>query len=96
MLFIWDNEYFLLEHRFEMIASCHEQQIRECVCRLEQTLFPSPSKLYQNFHGRQLLVATVDNVPYFRLVHGPNGTVEPGQGVDYNVIHTISNFLNFR
>lgn len=78
-----------------MTATCHERRMHECVSRIGQILFPSPLRVYQNFHGRHLLVATVDNVPYFRVIHWPNGTVEPGQGVDYNVIHTISQSLNF-
>ena len=62
---------------------------------MQRPLFPSPLEVYKDFNGRQLLVATVDNVPYFRLNRRPDGTVESGEGVDYNVIHTIGHFLNF-
>lgn len=59
------------------------------------SLFPDLLKVYRDFRGRQLVVATIDNWPFFKLRYTPNGDPEPDQGIDYNVINSISQYLNF-
>ncbi|KAK8393508.1 hypothetical protein O3P69_006679 [Scylla paramamosain] len=87
------NEHSLV--RFRKVDHCHTGVGCGCECSIQRPLFASPLEVYRDFNGRQLLVATVDNTPYFSLQWRPDGTVESSQGVDHNVIHAIGHFLNF-
>ncbi|XP_071537483.1 glutamate receptor ionotropic, delta-2-like isoform X2 [Panulirus ornatus] len=63
--------------------------------RVRGELVPDLQQLYSNLHGRQLLVTTNNNRPFFTIKELQNGTVIPISGVDYKVISTLSETLNF-
>ncbi|KAK4313215.1 hypothetical protein Pmani_015392 [Petrolisthes manimaculis] len=62
---------------------------------LRHLLFPDIVNLYQNFQGRQLVTAAVDDWPFFGLKYLENGTVISDRGIDINIINTLGYYLNF-
>lgn len=62
---------------------------------LGQHLFPDIVNLYRNFQGRQLLVSTVDNWPFYGLKYLKNGTVATDRGIDVNIMKVLGHYLNF-
>lgn len=62
---------------------------------LSRPVFPDIVDVYRNFQGRQLLVTSVDNWPFFELRYMENGTVAARSGIDVSVVNTLSYYLNF-
>ncbi|XP_071536859.1 glutamate receptor ionotropic, delta-2-like [Panulirus ornatus] len=58
-------------------------------------LVPDLQKLYTDFQGRQLVVATKDNWPFIKLITLEDGTMTPLSGIDFNIIDILSEKLNF-
>ncbi|XP_071536863.1 glutamate receptor ionotropic, delta-2-like [Panulirus ornatus] len=63
--------------------------------QVQGRLIPELQQLYTDFQGRQLVVATKDNWPFFKVKTLKNGTVIPVSGIDFNVLNTLSENLNF-
>ncbi|XP_071526285.1 glutamate receptor ionotropic, delta-2-like [Panulirus ornatus] len=58
-------------------------------------LVPDLQKLYTDFQGRQLVVTTNNNWPFFKITKLENGTVIPISGIDFSVINNLGEKLNF-
>ncbi|XP_068224362.1 glutamate receptor ionotropic, kainate 2-like [Palaemon carinicauda] len=61
----------------------------------QRALFPPLDVIYDDFQGRRLVLSAVENVPYFKLSRLENGTVVPESGVDFRLMETLGQSLNF-
>ncbi|KAK3864447.1 hypothetical protein Pcinc_029880 [Petrolisthes cinctipes] len=63
------------------------------------TFLPDPTTLttsYRNFEGRELTVSVVSNFPFFLLLQRlPPLPPLPDRGIDYNIISSLAQYLNF-
>ncbi|XP_071526270.1 uncharacterized protein [Panulirus ornatus] len=62
---------------------------------VKSKLIPDLQQLYSDFQGRQLVLSVNDNWPFFKIQAMENGTVIPIAGVDFNVINSLGEKLNF-
>ncbi|KAK4313235.1 hypothetical protein Pmani_015412 [Petrolisthes manimaculis] len=62
---------------------------------LRQPLFPDVLNLYRNFEGRQLVLSSLNNWPFFVIKNLENATAVAVRGIDVSVINTLSYYLNF-
>ncbi|XP_071537682.1 glutamate receptor ionotropic, delta-1-like [Panulirus ornatus] len=58
-------------------------------------LVPNLQEYYSDFQGRQLVVTTNDNWPFFKIKTLENGTIVAISGIDLSVINAVSEKLNF-
>lgn len=62
---------------------------------LRRPLFPDLVNLYRNFEGRQLVLSSLDNWPFFELKYLENDTVVAERGIDVAIVNTLGYYLNF-
>lgn len=51
--------------------------------------------VYSNLWGRKLTGAAIDNWPFIEVLTNPDGSLHPNSGIDFNIINTIADKLNF-
>ncbi|XP_066963844.1 uncharacterized protein [Macrobrachium rosenbergii] len=62
---------------------------------LARPLYQPVLEVYRDFGGRELIVTVIDNWPFWHLTYPGDGRVIPTSGLDYNVLKTIGDHLNF-
>ncbi|XP_071524435.1 probable glutamate receptor [Panulirus ornatus] len=62
---------------------------------LDGWLFPDLNRFYQDFRGRQLVAAVLNNWPFFGLRYLPDGGAVADSGLDVSVLDALSSSLNF-
>ncbi|XP_064078621.1 glutamate receptor ionotropic, kainate 5-like isoform X2 [Macrobrachium nipponense] len=62
---------------------------------LMRPLYRPVLEVYKDFGGRELIVTVIDNWPFWHLTYPGDGRVIPTSGLDYNVLKTIGDHLNF-
>ncbi|XP_068239048.1 glutamate receptor-like [Palaemon carinicauda] len=62
---------------------------------LKRPLYRPVLEVYSDFGGRELIVTVIDNWPFWILTYPGDGRVIPISGLDYNVLKTIGDKLNF-
>lgn len=62
---------------------------------LRRPLFPDLVNSYRNFDGRQLVLSSLDNWPFFELKYLENATVVAERGIDVTIVKTLGYYLNF-
>ncbi|XP_068240964.1 probable glutamate receptor [Palaemon carinicauda] len=62
---------------------------------LKRPLYRPVLEVYSDFGGRELIVTVIDNWPFWILTYPGDGRVIPISGLDYNVLKTIGDQLNF-
>lgn len=63
--------------------------------RLNQPVVPDVLRQYQDFKGRQLVVAANDNWPYFVIKTLQDGQRVAVSGIDVEILNTLADRLNF-
>ncbi|KAK4313239.1 hypothetical protein Pmani_015416 [Petrolisthes manimaculis] len=81
--------------RFQEVGVWRERNENRGRGSLRRPLFPGIVDMYRNFHGRQLVVSSVNNWPFFELRTLENGTVAAQSGIDVSVVSTLAYYLNF-
>ncbi|KAK4328126.1 hypothetical protein Pmani_001447 [Petrolisthes manimaculis] len=76
-----------------------ENEWRENCCRKTRekawTVFPELTHTYTNLVGRELVVATVNNFPFFNLLYRDGLPPLPHTGIDFNIVQALATTLNF-
>ncbi|XP_066963850.1 probable glutamate receptor isoform X2 [Macrobrachium rosenbergii] len=62
---------------------------------LKRPLYRPVLEVYRDFGGRELIVTVIDNWPFWHLTYPGDGRVIPTSGLDYNVLKTVGDHLNF-
>ncbi|KAK3874535.1 hypothetical protein Pcinc_020553 [Petrolisthes cinctipes] len=83
------------EHQTQKIGN----EWRENCCREIRekagTVFPELIHTYTNLVGRELVVATVNNFPFFNLLYRDGLPPLPHTGIDFNIVQALATTLNF-
>ncbi|XP_066976065.1 glutamate receptor ionotropic, delta-2-like [Macrobrachium rosenbergii] len=62
---------------------------------LRSPLYRPVKEVYRDFGGRVMRSAVINNSPFFGIVVNPDGSATPDSGIDFNVLNTLRNKLNF-
>ncbi|XP_076045737.1 glutamate receptor ionotropic, delta-1-like [Oratosquilla oratoria] len=98
------TEYTLITTTLDLNGNPFFVKVGKCVlgsrglgpeCELKKSLFQDNAAFFRDFRGRQLVVTTVDNWPFFKVAKLPNGTLIADKGIDVSVLNTLSGKLNF-
>lgn len=63
--------------------------------RPTKLIVPDMLQQYRDFGGRELVVATLDNWPYFVIKTLQDGRRVADSGIDAQILSTLANHLNF-
>ncbi|XP_071526272.1 glutamate receptor ionotropic, delta-1-like [Panulirus ornatus] len=89
------SKVLCLTRRFHQVWSWSVGDVCIKTHQVKGKLVPDPHQLYSDFNGRHLVVTTVNFWPYLKTITLQNGTISPISGIDFSVINSLSEILNF-
>ncbi|XP_045588740.1 glutamate receptor ionotropic, delta-1 [Procambarus clarkii] len=81
--------------RLEHIGWWKWSSSRGATSYLQRPLYRDLSEVYSDFGGRVLRSAAVENWPYFQVTPQADGSIKADSGIDYNILTTVGEKLNF-